>query len=154
LKFIPFIYNFVANPKTLNEKKLDVTLRKRFESKAYAQQYVLILLEHYEKHLKGHKTITYPPEVEAFTEQYMEEENVVQMFVQVCCQVTHSPSDRVQSSVLYNNFKHSEYYREEVSSVVFARKLQEIGIKKKRMTGHMAWTGLKFIQPDNEFGGD
>lgn len=151
LKFIPFIYNFVTSPKSLNEKKLDVTLRKRFDTKAYAQQNVLILLEYYAKYLKGHQALTYPPEVLAFTEQYMEEENVVQMFVQVCCQVTHDPKHNSQSSVLYNNFKHSEYFREEVSSVIFARKMQEIGIKKKKIKGAMQWIGIVFVLPDNEY---
>jgi P4 family phage/plasmid primase-like protien len=151
LKFIPFIFNFVPLPKTPNEKKLDVTLRKRFETRAYAQQYMLILLEYYEKYLRGHRTIVYPPEVQSFTDQYMEEENVVQMFVKVCCQITHDQKDRVQSSVLYNNFKHSEYYREEVTNIAFARKMQETGVQKKKSKGTMTWVGIKFIQPDIEF---
>lgn len=150
LKFVPFIYKFVANPRALNEKKLDVTLRKRFETKAYAQQHMLILLEYYEKYLKGYRTLVYPPEVEVFTEQYMEEEDVVQMFVQVCCQVTHAQTDKIQSSVLFNHFKHSEYYREEINTATFARKLQELGIKKKKTRGTMIWTGLVFLQPDYE----
>jgi hypothetical protein len=93
-----------------NERKVDRTLKRKFATVAYALQYMLILLEYYSKYIRGKTDLTRPPEVAAFTEGYLEKQDVFSTYFKTCLEHTDTDDDKVSPTDLFDHFTLSEYY--------------------------------------------
>ena len=151
LKIVPYTFQFTDNPTLPHQKQMDRTLVSRFGTDTYSQQCMLILLEYYDKYLRGHRDIKYPAEATEYTDEYMAEEDFVGTFVQSCCQVTNLRADKVTGSELYAHFKASPHGRGDISIALFGRKLRELGIDKVRTRKGVIYRGVKIVHESDAF---
>lgn len=145
LKFIPYTFQFVDNPVLSNQKQLDTKLSDRFNTTAYAQQFMLVLIDYFHRFLSGKRTLVYPEEVDLYTSEYLAEEDVVGAFLQHECQLTHARTDRVTASDLFAHFRNTEYFRAEITQSMFGRKIREAGINKARTKQGNVYRGIKLV---------
>jgi len=82
LRLITFPYNFVENPQMDNEKKLDLSLKGKFEKDIrYRQQFMLIMMNEYKTYRDGGFVLHTPKRVMKDTEEYLDENNHVKRFI-------------------------------------------------------------------------
>jgi P4 family phage/plasmid primase-like protien len=107
-KIVDYPFTFVDNPKLPHEKKIDEHLSHKFSDTKYLQQYMLILLEKYEKCIKGEhgkgKPIQTPEKVNAVTKQFFNEQDVVGQFIDACLDRTDNTKDKVEKKDMYCRF--------------------------------------------------
>jgi P4 family phage/plasmid primase-like protien len=105
LKIINFPFQFVDHPTLDYQKKIDMTLKNRFENDVrYHQQMMLILLKTYNTYIKDNLSITEPSEVIAETSAYLEENNPVATWLPKMYQITRWTGDREKIEDVYNNY--------------------------------------------------
>ena len=84
LMIIPFPFKFTENPNPNNpmEKMGDTTIEQYFKNDLVVRpQFMLILLEYYNMHIKGNKTVRLPVEVKEATNEYLQDNNMVGNFI-------------------------------------------------------------------------
>lgn len=143
LKVVPYPYQFVAEPVLEHHRLMNTGLGKKFNTVEYAQQFMLLLLEHFRARLAGEQAIAFPQAANEVTEEYMEDEDVIGDFVRVHVARTGNPSDRVDASVLYAAFKDSGFSRPDITQNLFGRKMKDHGLRKKRTVRGVAYVGIK-----------
>ena len=79
---------------------MDKSLRKRFETIEYAQQYMLLLLEYFNKNVRGENPFPIPKDIEKYTSDYLRDEDVVKNFVDSWCIQTENKKDTVPSHIV------------------------------------------------------
>ena len=107
LIIIRFPFKFTDNPNPNNEmEKLgDRTMESYFKNDMdIRQQFMLILLEYYNEHIKGNKIVTIPQEVRDVTKEYLQANNVVGNFIREHLEVG-TTEDRIILKDLYTTFK-------------------------------------------------
>jgi P4 family phage/plasmid primase-like protien len=129
-----FPFKFVDNPVLPNERKGDNTLKTRFETdKVIAQQFMMMLIERYNEHIKGNKIFPIPNKVKEATQQYLDDNNKVKKFLNDFVEITGKDDDMVLSKHMYDNvFKMSEYYERENDMKWFAEKMEMNGYPSVR----------------------
>lgn len=133
LRIIELIYKFVENPRLNHEKKLDTTLKKKFDSDVrYHQQFMLILMEYYNENVKGNKNkLITPPHVLEKTQNYLKTQDAVGEFIREYFDITDNMADQILSSELFNIFKSSEYGRDCIlEKNKFSEQLEGLGLSK------------------------
>jgi P4 family phage/plasmid primase-like protien len=145
LKIVPYTFQFTDTPTMPHQKKMDRTMLSRFNTDAFAQQNMIILLEYFDTRLRGQRDLIYPTEASEFTEEYMAEEDIVGTFLQECCQVTNDRNDKVSASELFAHYKSSPHARGEINSTQFGRKLRELGVMKVRTHKGYIYRGVKIM---------
>lgn len=143
LKVVPYPYQFVSNPTLEHHRPMDTGLGKKFNTVEYAQQFMLLLLEHFKSRLAGEQAISYPQAANEVTEEYMEDEDVIGDFVRVHIVRTGNPADKVDASLLYASFKDSGFSRPDISQTLFGRKMKDHGLRKKRTSRGVMYVGIK-----------
>ena len=144
LRIFNLIYKFVENPRMAHEKKLDTTLKYKFENDTrYAQQFMIILLDYYKNKVQNKNKLDTPQEVMSSTHDYLKSQDAVGEFIKDMYDITSNHKDRIKSKILYEDFKNSEYCNNEGMSVVkFAEQLVSMGFKKVTSNG-VYWVKLK-----------
>lgn len=89
-----------------------------------------------------------PQEVIKSTENYRQEQDIIQRFLDECCEVkTDNSKLNVQSSRLYESYV--KYCREigdnEISQKAFTNRLQERGYIKRKSTRNIYWYGIGLL---------
>jgi putative DNA primase/helicase len=134
IRIIHFPMKFVETTPILpNERKGDNTLKTRFETdKMIAQQFMMMLIERYNEHIKGNKIFPIPHKVREATQQYLDENNKIKRFLTDYVEITNNDTDVVSSKHLFDNvFKPSEYYENENKNW-FAEKMAMNGFVSTR----------------------
>jgi P4 family phage/plasmid primase-like protien len=143
LNVVEFKFQFVDNPQLNNERKVDRTLKRKFATVAYAQQYMLILLEYYSKYIRGKTNLTRPPEVAAYTARYLEKQDVCATYFKTSLEHTGNDKDRVSPTDLFDHFTLSEYY-DRTSRKKFGEAATRL-LSSKSSGGTKTYRGMKLI---------
>lgn len=139
LRLIKFMYSFVPDPKEEWERQYDPTLKKRLAAErpgilAWAVKGCLLYQQH---------GLADPPQVLKQVEDYMDEEDVLQEFIDECCHVDESASETVKE--LYRVFKmwwRANVGKNPISKNLFSRRMKlKIG-KKVHIHGYPTFLGL------------
>jgi P4 family phage/plasmid primase-like protien len=154
LKFVPFNNKFMdpdkINTDDVTHREIDKTLTKRFDTTDYAQQYMLLLLEYFNKNVRGCKSFGIPECADTYTSDYLGDEDVVKTFIDTWCIRTDNKKDRISSKTLFEAFRSSEFYRPIISKNNFPDHLFRINLQKIRVSGVWYWSNLKLNPPVTE----
>ena len=108
LRVIDFPFKFVDNPVKSYERPLDNTLKEKFRDIRYAQQYMLILLDHYRDNIKGNKIFSVPEKVKVSTEETCNENDLITTYINEALEYTGSENDKIRLADLFKDFsKHN-----------------------------------------------
>jgi P4 family phage/plasmid primase-like protien len=145
MRIVNLPFKFVENPHMAHEKQLDTTLKHKFESNVeYAQQFMILLLEYYNKNVKNVNKLYTPDEVMYKTNEYLKTQDAVGQFIVETYEITNSDKDRVKSADLYQEFKHSEFCGDtNISNVKFTEQMLSKGLTKKNFSSGAFWIKLK-----------
>jgi P4 family phage/plasmid primase-like protien len=125
LKMIPFPFKFVETPISPHERVRDNSLEIYFKNDlAIRQQLILILLEYFDKYIKGNKSIEIPKEVEEATKEYLESNNIVGIFIRENLDCTGNKSDKIMATTLFEYFQLK--YREAKLTIDMFKQQMEI----------------------------
>ena len=106
-RVILFQNHFVDNPTKPHERKINRDLKSNIkEDKRYRIAFFHILLKHLFHFLDNNKSkkLKMPKRFQEDTNSYFQENDKIQQFLDDEYEVTNDPADRIQSSVLYDNF--------------------------------------------------
>jgi P4 family phage/plasmid primase-like protien len=145
MRIVNLPFKFVEIPRMAHEKQLDTTLKHKFESDVeYAQQFMILLLEYYNKNVKNVNKLYTPDEVMLKTNEYLITQDAVGQFINETYDITNSDKDRVKSGDLYQEFKYSEFCGEtSISNVKFTEQMLSKGMVKKRFNDGLYWIMMK-----------
>ena len=130
LKIVEFPYQFVDSPLYEYQRKLDASLKTKFERDGrYHQQLMLKLLEVHRSHVKGKRVLVEPVEVQEATSQYISENNPVSRWLSERYTVTNNQEDRVSVEEMYRSFVDTN--------------VENVGVSKKKFGGYMGLLGFK-----------
>jgi P4 family phage/plasmid primase-like protien len=141
------------NPKNFYEEKMDSSIKEKFsEDIRYRQQFVLILIEYYNKYIKDNTTgiIEPPPSVKEQTSMFLKDNDVItQFFDEIEIEITSIKTDKMESTNLYDSFKDSQtkkYFNDKtISKQTFYKLVQNHeGITKVRNNKGYIFTGIKY----------
>ena len=108
LSIIPFPFKFNSNPKNAMEKLGDDTLEQYLKNDVIVrQQFMLVLLEYYNSHIRGNKPVAIPDEVNEATNDYLQDNNIIGNFIRDYLDVTGLPSDKIIAKELFDMFRQS-----------------------------------------------
>lgn len=107
LRYITFRTKFVDNPVQPNERKIDRDLKDRILlDDQYKFAFFTILLKYYYILADSENMeLKVPQTFQIEIDNYLHENDPVNSFVKDCLTRTNNPTDRIQSSDLYNEFK-------------------------------------------------
>jgi P4 family phage/plasmid primase-like protien len=102
---INFLSKFVASPQKENEFKMDPTIERKVKSEEWGRCFLTYLIYLYRKHHDNE--IAPPPEVLEYTNEYREENNAIQKFINECTRVPEDDESLigVRRSNLTDTFK-------------------------------------------------
>jgi putative DNA primase/helicase len=130
LKIVEFPYQFVDSPLYDYQRKLDASLKTKFERDGrYHQQLMLKLLEVHRSHVNGKRVLLEPLEVQEATSQYISENNPVSRWLSERYTVTNNQEDRVSVEEMYRSFVDTN--------------VENVGVSKKKFGGYMGLLGFK-----------
>jgi len=117
-----FPFQFVQAPIPNSHQKLwDTSLKEKFKNdRRYAQQLFLVLMGVYHDEIQGFREgnkMPIPPDVQAKTDEYREENNETLSFLRDMYEITGSPEDIVLLDEMFTSFRYSS-----TSSSSFAAK--------------------------------
>lgn len=147
LKVVHFPYEFVDHePLDEHERRVDPELKERFEKDTrYHQQFMLLLIEHYHKYIRPNgKRIMLPdpPEVAYTTNEYIEDNNQIGVWLQEHYEITNDPNDKIRTMTLYHDFINDTSLKT-ISQKVFSKAMVFNTIKPIKSDGIMVYKGLK-----------
>ena len=143
---------FVKNPDPSNryEERKDVSLKEKFRNDIrYRQQFMLILIEYYNEHIKNDKAgeITTPKMVRDYTDDFIYDNDVIGQFLfENKLKITNNKSDVILQRALWDIYKQSNYSDDVVrySRNEFYKLISNYeGIKKVRRSDGLYFQGIK-----------
>jgi P4 family phage/plasmid primase-like protien len=109
LRIVDFPHEFVSEPKEAHHRRIDTTLKAKFERLPYRQQFMRMLIREYRENygaLYGvGAAIPTPEEVMMSTRSYIEDNDVVGDWLNGYYEKTSNPKEYVIFMELYNAFK-------------------------------------------------
>ena len=144
LRIIPFVFKFCdekdMNPDNPFDKLVDRTLKQKFEHDIrYRQQFMRILIEYYNEHVKGNKNIEDPPEVLVESSSYINDQDGVQYFIDAF--IIKDKESNTDRRDIYRAFKDSSFY-DGKSNKAFFKKLRSKGFSEMK-SGCDKFIGIK-----------
>ena len=137
---LEFPITFVENPKKLNEKKIDKTLKKKVE--LWKQDFMLLLIENYKLYKKEGLKPT--EEVLKFTKEYKDENDVYLKYVN---ERTEESKNHIHTNTLYEDFKKWYPTKDVPSSKTFIKGLREhLTIQKSVRVNDKISLGVKNLR--------
>lgn len=111
-KLIDFKTSFKSNPDPNNkfEELKDSRLKSKLKDVKYRQQYMLILIEYYNKYIKNNDTgdIPLPDIVKQTTKTFIYDNDIIQQFFDECnIKTTGNSRDMIKAKILYETYKQS-----------------------------------------------
>jgi P4 family phage/plasmid primase-like protien len=107
---VEHIHDFVLEPQEPHEKKIDTTIKQKFRNMIeYRRGFMKLLLKRYEERIKGNKHINIPDAVKVFTQEYIQENNIVLTFLQDSFIITKNKTDVVTHKTVWNMWKCSSH---------------------------------------------
>ena len=153
LKILSFNNKFVAEPKTPNEKLIDVGLNTELSSDiGYRQAFISILIQNW--NTKNLKKEFYVPEcVKEMTDDYMDDNDFLKEYMEENYEKTSNESDKIKSSNLYNDYKIKMQIKQikPVTTQSFKNSLINMGYYFKKEKDAFKWCYLKekvFLEDD------
>ena len=130
LRNVSFPYHFCDEPKLATQKAIDRTLENKFNQDVkFHQQFMLILLEIYDKYRKAGFVIKTPQRVLDETEAYMNENDQVAVYLQE--NYDADPAGMVLASKAYNNYPEKRLIRQSG----FNQQVENCGYEVRRWKG-------------------
>lgn len=145
LKIIEFPYQFVCKPILSEQREIDLSLKHKFDEVRYHQQFMRILLSYHKRFIMGNKPIDDPEHVVNATNEYIEENNPVGLWLNDNYMITNNPEDRVKVDELYTDFypKPTGFTKKK-----FGQYMSQLGLKSKISNGSRYYTGLQKKRDD------
>lgn len=146
LKVVRFLYSFVENPRSKNEKLLDRDLKERIKGEYYDIAFFHILLKYYNEWIKNEKKVIIPESVRVQTELLLTTADPFTSFYKDIIEKVDNDQQYEQSSNLFNAFK--KYY-ENVSDTIrmnqieFKTALESKGHKASTLHGRVIWRKIR-----------
>jgi len=143
---------FVNNPEPNNryQEKKDVTLKEKFRNDVrYRQQFMLILIDYYNKYIKDDKSgeIKTPPKVKEFTDNFIYDNDIIgQFFNEEKIRVTNDDKHLLLQSTLFDLYRNSIFYEDydKLTRNTFYKLVGNYeGIKKVRRSDGSYFKGIK-----------
>jgi len=111
-KLVDFKTSFKSNPDPNNkfEELKDSNLKNKLKDVKYRQQYMIILIEYYNKYIKNDDTgdIPLPDIVRETTKTFIYDNDIIQQYFDECkIKVTGNTKDSIKAKVLYDVYKQS-----------------------------------------------
>ena len=150
LKIINFPFQFVHEPIIDTQKKIDTTLKGKFETESkYYQELMLILIEYHKKYVFGNQRIIEPTEVTAETTEYLNENNPVAVWMSKTYEIVADEGFRVKVEDLYQEYITNNPVTTLFNKKKFGELMSMIGFKSKTSNGTRYYVGIKkIVVPD------
>lgn len=138
-----FLMRFVVDPKFENERKIDVTLKKKILiDKIYTNEFLDIFLEYYQ--LYKAEGLEMPKRFKDETETFIKNNLPVESWLEEKYDITGKILDKIRSSELYKDFE--DYMDSDVcgvSTIIFKNQLSNKGINLKKCKDGNYYIGIK-----------
>jgi len=153
-KLIDFKTSFKSNPDPNNkfEQLKDSKLKNKLKDVKYRQQYMIILIEYYNKYIKNDDTgdIPLPDIVKETTKTFIYDNDIIQQYFDECkIKVTGNTNDAIKAKALYDVYKQSgdiyeinKYGKNEFLKLIYNYN----NIKRVRQKDGIYIQGLKFTE--------
>jgi P4 family phage/plasmid primase-like protien len=135
-----FNYQFVSDPIHNNQRKIDNTIKERFETLEYKQQFMLILISYYNQFIKNNQIIHKPTNTLEVTNEYLDDNNVIKEWLLENYEITNNDKDRIKTTTLLEDYKNTG---NNMSSSQLKHYLELLGITYKKTRESRVFTGLK-----------
>ena len=149
LKILNFPWQFVDNPQEDYQRMANPTLKTKFQNDLkYRQQFMLILLEYYDKHVNGCKFFAEPEAVAQATRDYMEDNNPVAVWLKDHYEFTGKREDYISCERFMTDFNmdtKNNWSRRKFGDAMVALGHKSINIQNKR-----CYVGFKRIRLDDD----
>ena len=146
LRFIPFNVTFSDNPDpNKNEKKINRELKQLFKQGNFCCAFFDILVQYYKKYITNDKKINVPEIVKYKSNEFLNDNDPVKLFIESCIEITNDDNDKIYSSHLmesfvnYNGGQTRGYNPDKLKK----RLTVDFNIKCKRTAAGIAYTGIK-----------
>lgn len=140
---ITFPYTFVENPISSNQKKINYSLKTKFNDPLYHREFIKILLDNVDL---GEK-LNIPTNIVDTTKEYLEDNNFVGHFINQYLDITGDKKDYIKSSELYNMYKEAKLLY--LSPQKFKSQMVNNGLSPILLKGSSIYRGIK-IKEENE----
>jgi len=152
-KLIEHPVQFVENPNPENkwEQKRNSTIKEKFKTDPrYRMQFMLILIEYYNKYIKDDTSSEIPtPEcVNEYTKQFLHENDyIARFFDEVGIEITNGKKDQIEQKYIWSAFRETSVYNDDDIRKKRNELYKEVanyeGIKKIKTQGKQYFRGLK-----------
>lgn len=139
---INFPNQFVDEPKYDHQRKIDYTLKSKFESEDYYKEFMYILINHIKDHFKERK-LNIPFVVKESTSEYIQENNVVGKFIEDCLEITNNKKDIIPVKELYELYIQKGYHK--TTRLLFKSNMISNNIRAKKTRTTTEFFGIKKI---------
>ena len=140
LKIVEFPYQFVETPKFEFQRRIDMTLKEKFEDVRYHQQFMRILLRYYMDFIHGKRTIPDPPEVAEATSDFIDSSNPCVEWLDKYYDVTNDTKTRISPTDLLSQFNRDTNLR--LNKDQFSKSMKMLGLESRKVNGSRIYTGL------------
>ena len=152
LKVIRFPFTFCFNPVRSHEKMIDTTLKELFLNNiAYRQQFMRILLDNYGKN-KGRRELPDPIEVKEATQDYLDDNNQVGIWILEKFDITNDTNDKIKMSELYHLYTLD--IKSRCSIKMFSKAMTYNGYIAKKIKTGLIYVGFKMKEGGSFFDSD
>jgi putative DNA primase/helicase len=146
INIIHFPHKFVVVPRLPHERPIDMSLTEKFRDVRYGQQYMRILLGLYREGVHGRQHIPVPDKVNAFTQQYCNDQDIVGQFISERLDRTDNKKDKIEKKDMYTDFiahlKDGGMCNDHMESKAFHNQMKSKGFETKKQH----YLNMRFIQ--------
>lgn len=133
LKIVEFPFQFVENPQFAYQRKIDMTLKDKFQDVKYHQQFMRILLKYYKEFIHRNQNIDDPPEVKEATLEYIESSNPCVEWLRKYYEVTNDSKERISPTNILSQFNHDMNLR--LNKDQFSKNMKMLGLESRKLSG-------------------
>lgn len=148
LRFIPFNVTFSDNPDlSKNEKKINRELKQEFKQINFCCAFFDVLVQFYKRYVDNDKKINVPDIVKYKSNEYLNDNDPVKLFIESCIEITNDNKDKIYASHLmdsfinYNGGQQRGYNPDKLKK----RLTVDFNIQCKRTAAGIAYIGIKEI---------
>ena len=142
------------NPDVFYEEKMDTSIKEKFDTDIrYRQQFMLILIEYYNKNIKDNTSgeIKTPDQIQCFTKDYLMENDIVgQLFDEIGIIISNVKTDKILPKIIHEAYDASET-RQNASSKLSRNELYKLignyqGIRKHKCKDNTYFINIRFTE--------
>lgn len=148
LRIINFPFTFNANPILPFHRKGDPYIKEVLcKSAEWRDNFMLILLDVYKKHIMNAKVIELPEGVKNDSKEFFEDANPTIQWIKEKYDITSNKKDKIKPRDLYEAFKVDT--KSNITEVKFSAFMKVSGFEKKKSDGIFYYNGLKRKQEND-----